>query len=143
MRFRSQQPPPPLITKIEITPIVAVALVLVLILLVTAPLLSVADLPLNLPKAKTREADHERNVSISYSVHGEVAVDDQIISPPELKQVLAARLAEPGNEDVLVIVRADSQASYAEIQHLLREARAAGAKRLAIATRQRANGETR
>lgn len=140
MRFK-QQPPPPLITKVEITPIVAVALVLVLILLVTAPLLSVADLPLSLPQAKTREADHERNVSISYSIHGEMAIDDQVIPPSELQSVLAARLAEPGNEDVLVIVRADTDASYAEVQHLLREARAAGAKRLAIATRQRANGE--
>ncbi len=38
-----------LITRVNVTPIIDVALVLVIILLVTAPLMSVADLPVNLP----------------------------------------------------------------------------------------------
>jgi len=139
--MRSQaQPPITQITKIETTPIVAVALVLVLILLVTAPLLSVADLPVDLPQAKTREADYEKNISISYSVAGEVAVNDEIVSPGMLRETLAARLLEAGEEEMLVIVRADSHVSHAEVQHLLREARAAGARRLAIATRQATDG---
>ena len=43
-----------MITKINVTPIIDVALVLVIILLVTAPLLSVADLPVDLPQARSR-----------------------------------------------------------------------------------------
>lgn len=142
--MRSQvQPPTPQITKIETTPIVAVALVLVLILLVTAPLLSVADLPVDLPQAQTREADYERNISVSYSAHGDVAVNDEIIAPGALRAVLAQRLQEAAEEEMLVIVRADSHVSHAEVQHLLREARAAGARRLAIATRQATGEEAR
>ena len=53
-----------MITKVNVTPIIDVALVLVIILLVTAPMLSVADLPVDLPQARTREAEDERNVSI-------------------------------------------------------------------------------
>src|SRR5262245_59967339 len=102
-----------LITKVNVTPIIDVALVLVIILLrVTAPLLSVADVPLDLPQAATREAEDERNLSITLGVHGELAIDEQRISANALTSALRARLEEPGNADVLVIVRADSGAPY-------------------------------
>ena len=42
-----------LITKVNVTPIIDVALVLVIILLVTAPMMSVSDLPVRLPEART------------------------------------------------------------------------------------------
>ena len=129
-----------LITKVNVTPIIDVALVLVIILLVTAPLLSVADLPVDLPQAQTREAEDERNVSITLSTTGALAVDEQVISREALRPVLAAHLTKNGNEDVLVVVRADSGAPYAAVRDLLEEARAAGAKRIAIATRQKTGG---
>jgi len=126
-----------MITKINVTPIIDVALVLVIILLVTAPLLSVADLPVDLPQARTREAEDERNVSITLSTTGAIAIDEDIVSRAELRPALQARLAKSGNEAVLVVVRADSGAPYSAVQQLLEEARAAGATRLAIATRQK------
>jgi biopolymer transport protein TolR len=126
-----------IITRINVTPIIDVALVLVIILLVTAPLLSVADLPVDLPQARTREAEDERNVSITLGSNGALALDDRVLSMDALRGALGARLAEPGNADVLVVVRADSGAPYASVRLLLEEARAAGAKRLAIATRQK------
>ena len=128
------------ITRVNVTPIIDVALVLVIILLVTAPMLSVADLPVNLPAAHTREAENERNVSITLSSGGDVAVDDQVIERSQLRAVLAERLHRPGNQGVLVVVRADSGAPYATVRELLADARAAGAKRLAIATRQSTEG---
>ena len=48
----------------------------------------------------------------------------------------------PAGPRHLVVVRADSGARYAEVRQLLAEARAAGARRLALATRQKAQ-ETR
>ena len=125
-----------LITKINVTPIIDVALVLVIILLVTAPMMSVADLPVDLPQARTREAEDERNVSVTRAADGQLAVDDQRVAAETLRAALAAKLADAGNQDVLVVVRADSGTPYGEIRRLLAEARAAGAKRLAVATRQ-------
>ena len=127
---------PEMITKVNVTPIIDVALVLVIILLVTAPLISVADLPVNLPQAHTREAEDQKNVSITLGSGGELAVDDRIVAESELTAALAARLADLGS-DVLVVVRADADAPSGRVRELLDLARGAGAKRLAIATRQK------
>lgn len=129
-----------IITRVNVTPIIDVALVLVIILLVTAPLLSVADLPVDLPQARTREAEDERNVSITLSTTGALAVDEEVITREALVPVLQAHLAKNGNENVLVVVRADTESPYAAVRELLEEARAAGAKRIAIATRQKTGG---
>ena len=138
MRRRSSSSEP--ITKTNMTPLIDVALVLVIILLVTAPLMSVADLPVDLPQARTREAENERNVSVTLGADGRVAVDETVVAPGQLESVLGARLSKPENRDVLVVVRADSGAPYATVRDLLEHAQAAGAKRLAIATRQRMEG---
>ena len=125
-----------MITKVNVTPIIDVALVLVIILLVTAPLLSVADLPVDLPQAKTREAEDERNVSVTLASDGSMTVDDERVAPDALAGVLQAHLLKQGNDNVLVVVRADSGAPYSRIREILEQTRAAGAKRVAIATRQ-------
>jgi biopolymer transport protein ExbD len=125
-----------LVTRVNVVPIIDVALVLVIILLVTAPLMSTSDLPVNLPAAHTREAEDERNVSITIGTNGELAVDEQLVARTALRAVLAARLARATDENVLVVLRADVGTPFAEVRRTLDEARAAGAKRLAIATRQ-------
>jgi len=133
---RRAVPPPELITRVNVTPIIDVALVLVIILLVTAPLISVADLPVNLPLAHTREAESQRNVSVTLGRNGELAVDDRVVTADGLRDALARKLQDQG-ADVLVVVRADSDAPSGRVRALLDEARAAGARRLAIATRQK------
>ena len=136
--MRSRQVAPHyVITKVNVTPIIDVALVLVIILLVTAPMLSVADLPVDLPQARTREAEDERNVSITLSSTGRLAVDDKIVTSEELDRYLRSKLSQKENENVLVVVRADSGAPYSAVRRLLNQAKADGATRLAIATRQK------
>lgn len=125
-----------LITKINMTPLIDVALVLVTILLVTAPMLSIADLAVNLPAAHTRGVEDERNISITRAANGDLAIDKRRIGSDALRPMLAALLAQPGNKDVLVVIRADTSIPYGEIRDLLDQARQAGARRLAVATRQ-------
>ena len=69
----------PCMVKINVTPIIDVALVLVIILLVTAPILSVADLDIQLPTAHTRGAEDEQRISVSLGPHGELAIDEQMV----------------------------------------------------------------
>ena len=124
-----------LITKVNVTPLVDVALVLVIILLVTAPLMSATDMPVNLPGAHTREAEDESNISITRTTDGSLAVDKLKVTRGTLMPALRSRLARNG--DALVVVRADIGTPYSEVREILATARQAGAKRLAIATRQR------
>jgi len=130
-----------LIAKINVVPLIDVCLVLVIILLVTAPMMVQSDLPVDLPQARTREAEDERNVSITLSANGDLAVDDERVSRETLGPTLHLRLAEKGNDDVLVVVRADSNAPYVAVREILDQARAAGAQRVAIATRQKTEVE--
>jgi len=132
-----------LISKVNVVPIIDVSLVLVIILLVTAPLLSVADLPVQLPQAKTKEAEDQRNVSITLSSSGRLAIDDKIVAASELGPMLREKLAERGNSNVLVVVRADTEAPYEAVRQILNEAKNAGAARIAIATRQRVEEKER
>lgn len=126
-----------LITKVNVTPIIDVALVLVIILLVTAPMMSASDLPVQLPEARTREAEDERNVSVTIGTGGQLAVDDREVAAQALGAAVAERLAQPGNDGVLVVVRADTSTPYSEVRRTLDVIRQSGAKRIAIATRQK------
>jgi len=132
---RRAAPPPEMITKVNVTPIIDVALVLVIILIVTAPLMSTSDLPVDLPAAHTRQAENQANVSITLARDGALAVDDRRVTFAELRPALAERMADAG-DDVLVVVRADANAPYVDVRAVLDEARGAGVQRLAIATRQ-------
>ena len=136
--------PHTLITKVNVVPIIDVCLVLVIILLVTAPMITMSELPVNLPAARSRSADDERNLSITLGSNGELAIDRDNIPAGDFERVLRERLALPENADVLVVVRADSGAAYTQVGEILAQARAAGAGRLAIATRQaKAKGSAR
>jgi biopolymer transport protein ExbD len=128
--------PSTLITKVNVVPIIDVSLVLVIILLVTAPMMTMSDLPVNLPAARSRQVEDERNLSITLSAAGELAIDRDEIANSDLERALRERLTLPENAGVLVVVRADSGAPYTRVGEILERARAAGATRLAIATRQ-------
>lgn len=126
--------------RINLTPIIDVALVLVIILLITAPMLAVADIDIKLPEARTRGVEDEGLVSITIGAGGELAVNEELVELETLPGKLRSLLRKPHNDDMLVVVRADKDVPYRYIRILLREAREAGAKRLAIATMQSDKG---
>jgi biopolymer transport protein ExbD len=128
--------------KINLTPIIDVALVLVIILLITAPMLSVADIDIKLPNAQTRGAEDEGRISITLGKAGELAVNEELVSVDKLREMLRMLLSREQNENMLVVVRADQDVPYELIRVILREAREAGANRLAIATLQSDKGNS-
>jgi biopolymer transport protein TolR len=135
--MRTRVPRPQAITRLNLTPIIDVALVLVIILLVTAPMLSVADLPVDLPEAHTRGLETRRNISITLGTGGAVVgIDDAVMPREQLRAALVERLSVEGDAGVLVVIRADAGLPYAQVRSALEDARQAGARELAIATRQ-------
>ena len=126
----------PLLTRINVTPIIDVALVLVIILLITAPMLSVAELDVDLPQARARELENTGYVSLTIAENGQLAVDDQLLDGPEqIAPFLQNRLAAAAGEPMMVVVRADASLSHAAVREVLDAARAGGATHLGIATR--------
>ena len=132
--------PNPTIARINVTPIIDVALVLVIILLVTAPMLSVEDLDINLPRAQMRGAEDEVRITITLGKNGELALDEKIISMKALPVLLRSRLTGD-RKDMLVVVRADENTPHHVVRKVLSQARTAGANRLAIATRQKVRAD--
>jgi biopolymer transport protein TolR len=123
------------IAKVNVTPIIDVALVLVIILMITAPMIAVSDVDVKLPQAQTRNLGGHDRVSITLGAHGELAVDETIVTEAALETAIAQRIAD--REDVIVVIRADQSVAYAAVRKIVEAARAAGARRVAVGTEQR------
>ena len=125
--------------RINVVPIIDVALTLVIILLLTAPMLAVPNLDLDLPEARTRGVEEPGSVTVTLDRNGQLAVDDRVVTATDFERILRDRLAQEGNDDpqrVLVVLRADAGLPHGEVRAVLEQARLAGAGRLAVATRQ-------
>ena len=127
--------PAPTVSRINVTPIIDVALVLVIILLITAPMIAVTDMQIQLPAAKTRSVESDARINVTLGLNGVIAVDDKDVSRSEMFGMIARRIDAEGTK-LLIVVRADEGVAYDAVQDLLKDARNAGARRLAIATRQ-------
>jgi biopolymer transport protein ExbD len=131
----------PMMTRINVTPIIDVALVLVIILLVTAPMLTVADLEVELPAAHSRDVEDQGFISITLGTSGEIAIDEQVLSGvDQIRPALMSRIAEQESDKAMVVVRADAGLPHALVRQVLEEARLGGATQLGIATRQKGGG---
>ncbi len=130
----------PLVHRINVTPIIDVALVLVIIMLITAPMIAVTEMDINLPAARTRSIEDEVRVNITLGKDGEIGLDDQFVSPQRLLETLRQRIQEADSDNILVVVRADETIPHRAVREVIKSARSAGAKRIAIATRQRQRG---
>lgn len=127
----------PTIARINVTPIIDVALVLVIILLVTAPMIAASNLNIDLPEARTRSIEDEVRVSVTMAKDGQIAIDEDVIDRNTLRSALRRRIESAKSDNILVVVRADAGTSYTLVHEVLNEVRSAGARRVAIATRQR------
>lgn len=132
--------PLPVFARINVTPIIDVALVLVIILLITAPMITALNMEIDLPQAKSRSIEDEVRLSITLGRGGELAVDDELVAPDRLYNFLVRKIAAAADENILVVVRADAMTPHGTVKQIIQDARSAGAKRIAVATRQRGNG---
>jgi len=118
---------------VNIIPVIDVSLVLLIILLATSPILNLPGFEVKLPKAVTAESK-EKNISISVSLKGELAVNEASVNMNTLIPQLQKELAD--KKDFLVIIRADQGVAYGQVEQVMDLAKRAGAQRIAIATQQ-------
>src|SRR4029077_11125844 len=118
---------------VNIIPVIDVSLVLLIILLATSPILNLPGFEVKLPKAVTAESK-ERNISISLSLKGEMAVNEVKVTMQSLPAALSKELRD--KKDFLVIIRADQGVAYGQVEQVMEQAKKGGATRIAIATQQ-------
>lgn len=129
-------------TKTNVAPLIDVSLIIVLALMVMAPHLKPTSNGVDLPEANASEVSSNARVEITCTLSGDVIFEDQKVTLPQLRERLAAYFKE--NPQAIAVIKADRGMSYGDVKHVVEEAEAAQAPRVAIATRERefALGET-
>jgi biopolymer transport protein ExbD len=133
MKFRPSAEDMTPLSGVNIIPVIDVSLVLLIILLATSPILNLPGFEVKLPKAVTAESK-EKNISISLSTKGELAVNEQGVNMNTLGPALQKELSD--KKDMLVIIRADQGVAYGQVEQIMDIAKKFGAQRVAIATQQ-------
>lgn len=122
-------------TEIDLMPAISLALIVLLILLLISPFLGESRIKVDLPRASTSEMGEEQKITITLSRDGRISVDEKLISLEKLKPVLSQRFKiDPYN---LMVIKADKNISYGEVETVLEIAKESGAGRIAIATIQK------
>jgi biopolymer transport protein ExbD len=119
---------------IDILPMACVGLILVLVMMVIAPLVMThTQTQVDVPRAHTSETKTEENLTITFTLDGQLLVNDDPIAIEDLKPVVAAELQQDPFQ--LVIVRADKDALHNDVLEILANIKSVGAKRIALATK--------
>ena len=135
----------PVMSEINVTPMVDVMLVLLIIFMVSAPLLTVG-VPLDLPQTQAKTLDQDKEpLTVSVNTKGptrvvqrrtELAVYLQNTEIPveELVAKLKAITEARGGADDRIFVRGDRQVDYGTVMKVMGRISAAGFRRVALVT---------
>ena len=124
----------PVMSEINVTPMVDVMLVLLIIFMVSAPLLTVG-VPIDLPQTQAKSLDQDREpLTVSVKVDGEVFLQTSEIKVEELVPKLQAITQARGGLDERIYVRGDRKVDYGTVMRVMGRLSAAGFRRVALVT---------
>ncbi|MGE0749093.1 MAG: protein TolR [Variibacter sp.] len=124
----------PVMSDINVTPLVDVMLVLLIIFMVSAPLLSVG-VPIDLPQTQAKGMDQDREpLTISVNTEGQVFLQNTEIKLDELVPKLQAVTQARGGLDERVYVRGDRKVDYGTVMKVMGRLSVAGFRRVALVT---------
>jgi len=132
-------------SEINVTPFVDVMLVLLIIFMVAAPLLT-AGVPLELPSAKGRQLETNKDkepLVISVVKSGEVYLGQEDKTPmklEELAQKLDLIAKGRGGKDEPIFVRGDRSVEYGHVARVMARIKEAGYNRISLVTEMEGGG---
>ena len=125
----------PVMSEINVTPMVDVMLVLLIIFMVSAPLLTVG-VPIDLPQTQASSLDQadKEPLAISVNTDGKVYLQNTEIKLEELVPKLQAISQARGGNDERIYVRGDRTVDYGTVMKVMGRLSAAGFRRVALVT---------
>src|SRR5215217_2866534 len=100
----------PVMSEINVTPMVDVMLVLLIIFMVSAPLLTVG-VPLDLPQTQAKSLEQDKTpLQLSVDAQGRIFINDTEVTMEELVPKLTAITDARGGFDERIFMRADKKA---------------------------------
>jgi biopolymer transport protein TolR len=124
----------PVMSEINVTPMVDVMLVLLIIFMVSAPLLTVG-VPLDLPQTQAKSLEQDREpLTVSVNLQGQVFLQNSEIPVDELVAKLKAITDARGGFDERIYVRGDRKVDYGTVMRVMGRLSQAGFRRVALVT---------
>lgn len=120
------------LSEINMTPLVDVMLVLLIIFLITAPILT-STIQLNLPKDSGISTQEKDPITISITKNGEYFLEERDFSIKDLEEHLKEIAQE--NVDSQINIRADTDAQFGKVSHVLSIAQKLGLKNVGFITK--------
>ena len=127
-----------LFAEINITPLTDIFLVLLIIFMVTSSVMvdegARSGVTVNLPKGSTKDVSPgAADITVAVTSDGKLVVDGKPVEPDQLRAMFdKAKAKDPETQ---VIVQADEATHHGRVVGVMELAKAAGLRRLAIATR--------
>ncbi len=121
----------PLMSDINMIPLIDVSLVLLIIFMVLTPYLVTTQIKVNLPKAVTGIPTDTEPIKIQITAQKTFYVDRQAVSGDDLGSVLKSALAARLNP--VVLIEADSSVPFEYIIKAMDQAKLNGAEKLGVA----------
>ena len=124
----------PVMSEINVTPMVDVMLVLLIIFMVSAPLLTVG-VPIDLPQSQAASLDQAKEpLTVSVNTKGQVFLQETEISLDELVAKLKAISQARNGSEERIYVRGDRTVDYGTVMKVMGRLSAAGFRRVALVT---------
>ncbi len=120
--------------EINITPLTDIFLVLLIIFMVTTTVAQDEGKNIELPEATESEDTPPKSVTVAIDAEGVIKVNDTIVQPGTLEQVIGDALEQA--EEKIVVLRGDRRVLLGQAVNILDIAQQRGAKGIALATQQ-------
>lgn len=121
----------PLMSEINMIPLIDVSLVLLIIFMVVTPFLVSSQIKINLPKAVTGIPPDTEPIKIQVTGHGTFYLDGQAVHAEDLASALNAILGR--NKNPTVLIEADASVPFEQVIKAMDAAKSQGAQKLGVA----------
>lgn len=132
LRLRRAESEAEPVSEINIIPVIDISLVLLVILFVTAPLLCVPNIPVDLPQAPEPESA-EPAIALTLARDGALSLRSAAVPWEDLEAALSREIVRFPQSPV--VLRVDQAVAYRHVARLLAAAKKAGAKNIAFGTK--------